>query len=228
MASMTIREPSVDEIREYLLTMLNLSLRRPGMYGGEIALRLYLDAVGFAHGRADVMEAEISFLRHAGAFLPTGVSGAFQRLWGFCSLDMMSSVYVELARRQGWLRADQVMPEAEYRELAQISLSWCGQDRSFSETLAAFGPPCLSGGNNLRFPQTLTYVPRSMAQPCLSFHFWNNFVRMDGRVETEFPEPMLLAVRRESDCFEDSLTFTSRGRRYRDDELERRRQAGQP
>jgi hypothetical protein len=224
------RQPTAAELREYLLDQLNAALRRPGMFGGETALGLYLDAVGFAYGRHEAVQDEIAALRRAGAFLSTGVRGAFVVLWGVCSDDMISSVYVEVARRQGWLLPDRVVPEADYQELADAIPSWCAENRGLAETLARFGPAWWVYRHNPRWPATLTYVPESVAQPCLSFHFWNRFAQPAGGAgrlsEREYPEPMLLAVRRESDRFEDSLTFTRLGRRFRDEKREADRRAG--
>jgi hypothetical protein len=42
---------TAEEMRNYLLTQLNSALRRPGMYGGEVAIRLFWDAVAFADDR---------------------------------------------------------------------------------------------------------------------------------------------------------------------------------
>ncbi|WP_174361945.1 hypothetical protein [Nocardia brevicatena] len=39
---------SATEIRDYLVGRLNSALRRPGMFGGEIALRLLLDHLVYA------------------------------------------------------------------------------------------------------------------------------------------------------------------------------------
>jgi len=126
---------------------------------------------------------------------------------------MISSVYAEVARRHGWLRPDRVLPESAYREIAQASASWCEQDRSLADLLAAFGPPSLGlGPTNPRCSKTMTYLTDSLSDPCLSFHLWNN--RGPGSRDREYPEPMLLAVRRESDHFADSFTFTPLGREH--------------
>ena len=39
------------EIRDYLVDQLNLTLHRPGMYGGETAIRLVLGHLGYAECR---------------------------------------------------------------------------------------------------------------------------------------------------------------------------------
>jgi len=52
-------EPSAGDVRNYLVAELNATLRWPGMYGGEMAMRLYLDAVAFAHGCPQVMLNEM-------------------------------------------------------------------------------------------------------------------------------------------------------------------------
>ncbi|GLW20537.1 hypothetical protein Mame01_05800 [Microbispora amethystogenes] len=47
---MSVSEPTLETVRAYLLAQANSALRRPSMHGGEIAVRLYLDAVAVACG----------------------------------------------------------------------------------------------------------------------------------------------------------------------------------
>jgi hypothetical protein len=63
---------TAEEMRNYLLTQLNSALRRPGMYGGEVAIRLFLDAVAFADDREHAWGEELQTLRTRHASLYRG------------------------------------------------------------------------------------------------------------------------------------------------------------
>jgi hypothetical protein len=216
--------PSSDEIRAYLRRMFNSALRHPGMYGGEIALRLYLDAMAFAHGQPDTSR-EIDALKKFGAFSSTGVQGAFRALLpGLASShqaslhsgldDMAASVYAEIGRRQGWTDLDRTLTPDQHAAMIQQVGTWCARDRTMSDLLAVFGSPSLlTGGNNPRFPKTLIYAGAAPEIPCLSFHMWNTFEGMYP--QTRYPEPMLLAVRREGGIFTSSFKFTPLGQQAR-------------
>ena len=67
---------TVADVRGYLLSELNSALRRTGMYGGEMALRLYFDAVAYADEREQDWRRETDLLPDRGAGVSTGVSGA--------------------------------------------------------------------------------------------------------------------------------------------------------
>lgn len=216
--------PSAEEIRAYLRRMFNNALRSPGMYGGERALRLYLDALAFAHGHPDTSR-EIDTLRKFGAFSNTGVQGAFTALLpGLESSHpaslagglgtMAASVYAEIGHRQGWTDLDRALTADEHAAMTQMLGTWCLRDHSMSDLLAVFGSPSLlSGGANPRYPKTLIYAGRSPEVPCLSFHVWNSFEGMYP--QTRYREPMLLAVRREGGSFPGSFTFAPLGEQVR-------------
>ncbi|MEV8626013.1 hypothetical protein [Streptomyces sp. NPDC051079] len=55
-------ERTAQEVHDYLLTHLNDALHRPGMYGGEMAIRLYLDAVAFADAAELAWQQELKDL----------------------------------------------------------------------------------------------------------------------------------------------------------------------
>lgn len=98
--------------------------------------------------------------------------------------------------------------------MSNVVSTWCLRDRSMGDLLAAFGSPSLlSGGSNPRYPQTLIYAGPAPEAPCLSFHVWNTFEGMYPR--TRYPEPMLLAVRREGGSFAGSFTFAPLGQQAR-------------
>ncbi|MFI7469455.1 hypothetical protein [Nonomuraea sp. NPDC049646] len=204
---------TVQELHRYLLNQLNAVLRRPGMFGGEMALRLYLDAMAFADDREALWREEMEQLRIRECFLSTGVRGAFRLLWEDDHEGAVSSVYAEIAHRRGWLELDRTLSSAEYDEILRTSTSWCGQDRFLSEVHTTFGPPSvLFGGANPNFPKTLAYCTNRPEDPLICFHLWNGFASpLDGRSPPVHAEPALLAIRSGGARFIDGFTFTPEG-----------------
>ena len=212
-------EPTLASVRAYLRGEFNRAVRWPGMYGGEMALVLYLGALEAAYGARHATGTRAS-LEQRGAFTSLGVGGAFRQFWpGLESSlavhagisEMMASVYAETGRQQGWLDLDRALTRAEFDELTSAVPGWCQQDRTLTEVLAAFGPPSVRGSSNARWPTTILYATDQPADPCLSFHLWNSFTSADGPSATEYPEPMLLAARREGGQFTRSFTLTPLG-----------------
>ncbi|GGT43814.1 hypothetical protein ACFFV7_33245 [Nonomuraea spiralis] len=214
---------TVQEVHHYLLTQLNLALRRPGMYGGEIALRLYMDATAFADDREAAWREELEQLRTRECFPSTGVRGAFRLLWGDDHEGAVSSVYAEIAHRQGWLELDRTLSLAEYDEIFRTSKSWCAQDRFLSEVYTTFGPPSvLFGGTNPNFPKTLAYSTDRPEDPLICFHLWNGFASPPSSESVPVhAEPALLAIRTGGTRFTDGFTFAPEGtsRRQPSDQL---------
>ncbi|MEO3855002.1 hypothetical protein [Acrocarpospora sp. B8E8] len=62
---------SATEIRDYLIGQLNSALRRPGMFGGETALRLLLDHLVYAEHQDQAWEQERQAMASRGAFTST-------------------------------------------------------------------------------------------------------------------------------------------------------------
>ncbi|MFE7531576.1 hypothetical protein ACFU7Y_38595 [Kitasatospora sp. NPDC057542] len=201
------------EVREYLLTQLNDALRRPGMYGGETALRLYLDAVAFADAAEQAWQQELKDLQTRRGSFSTGVSGAFQDLWGDAHEGAVASVYAEIAYRQGWLRLDRTLTSAEHDEIRRVSETWCRKDRLLSDVVTAFGPPSvLFGGNNPNYPKTLAYATDRRDDTLLCFHLWNAFAPSPSSSSASVhAEPVLWAFRDGGTLFTDGFTFIPEG-----------------
>jgi hypothetical protein len=60
------------EIRDFLVDQLNLMLRRPGMYGGEMAILLATDHLAYIERGEDAWAAGLEAMRDRGAFVCTG------------------------------------------------------------------------------------------------------------------------------------------------------------
>ena len=204
---------TVQEVRDHLVTHLNAALRRPGMYGGEMAVRLYLDAVAFADAAEKAWQEELEGLRTRRAFFATGVGGAFQGLWGDAHEGSVASVYAEIAHRQGWLRLDRTLTSVEYDEIRRTSGPWCRKDRLLSDVVTAFGPPSvLFGGSNPRCSKTLAYATDRRDDPLLCFHLWNGLSPSPSSPSASVrAEPALWAIRAGGTLFTDGFTFTPEG-----------------
>ncbi|MGW3133606.1 hypothetical protein [Streptomyces sp. NPDC001123] len=205
---------TVQEVLDYLVTRLNGALRRPGMYGGELAIRLFLDAVAFADAAEQAWQKELEGLRTRRALSATGVAGAFLDLWGDAHEGSVASVYAEIAHRQGWLRLDRTLTSAEHDAIRRVSATWCRKDRLLSDIVTAFGPPSvLFGGNNPNYPKTLAYATDRPDDGLLCFHLWNSFVPSPSPSSASVhAEPVLWAFRDGGTLlFTDGFIFTPEG-----------------
>lgn len=72
---------TAQEVLDYLVTRLSGALRRPGRYGGEMAIRPYFDAVAFADATAQAWQQDLKGPVTRRGFSSIGVRGAFQDLW---------------------------------------------------------------------------------------------------------------------------------------------------
>ncbi|MFJ6950691.1 hypothetical protein [Micromonospora aurantiaca (nom. illeg.)] len=206
---------SLDEVREYQVTRLNHALRRPGMWGGETALRLLMDAVAFVDGLDEVWQAECEQLRARGAVNSLGVRGAFSEILpGYRDDGAVASVYADIAWRHGWLKVDRTLSADDFQRLRDEATRWCAQDRYLDEALVELGAPAvLFGGGNPCYPKTLAYAAdRATGLICLHFAGtcdWNT-----TQPQPESP-PVLLAIRHGDGTFADTFTLTPTGSTYR-------------
>ncbi|MGW5190605.1 hypothetical protein ACWEOO_15210 [Kribbella sp. NPDC004138] len=210
--------PGRDEIRRYNLDRLNQALRRPGMWGGEVTIRLFLDAVAFVDGGHEEWGREHDDLRARAAFTSVGVRGAFAAILPrYADTDAaVASVYAEIAWRHGWLTVDRTLPDQEHRQLSADSGRWGARDFQLDEIQAELGPPSvLFGGHNPRYGKTLAYAPtdRDSGLVCLHFAGTYDWTAPDPQPETQ---PVLVAVRYGGGAFADTFTFTPMGDAYRD------------
>ncbi|WP_370933422.1 hypothetical protein [Amycolatopsis sp. cg13] len=204
---------TIGEVRDYLLRQLNSALRRPGMYGGESALRLFLDAVAFVDGCERLLADDLTELRARGAFVSTGVSGAVELVMGERDSHIMASVYAEIAHLRGWLTLDNTLSRADYDRLRNRMGSWCARDRSHSEVLAEAGPPSvLFGGPNPAFSKTFAYGTVHLDDPLVFFHLGSGTEPGTSVTGTpDEPESVLLATRYGGAKFIDRFVFTPQG-----------------
>ncbi|MGW1008306.1 hypothetical protein [Streptomyces sp. NPDC002520] len=207
-------EHTIQEVLDYLVTRLNDALRRPGMYGGELAIRLFLDAVAFADAAEQAWQKELEGLRTRRALSATGVAGAFVDLWGDAHEGSVASVYAEIAHRQGWLRLDRTLTSAEHDVIRRVSATWCRKDRLLSDIVTAFGlPSVLFGGTTRTTPRRCPTRPTALMTACSASTSGTASSRAQPRRSASVhAEPILWAFR-DSDTllFTDGFIFTSEG-----------------
>ncbi|MFI6744509.1 hypothetical protein ACIBI9_67710 [Nonomuraea sp. NPDC050451] len=205
------------EIRTYLKDQLNQALRRPGMFGGETALRLLFDHLAYAEHQETEWAQALQLLEVRGALNSLGVTGALATVLPDPCDDGVASIYAELAHDRGWLEADRTLTTEDHASLRRKLTAWAAHDRTLTEVREEFGPPSvLLGGTSPFFGKTFAYLTEQVTEPIIFFHLWNG-----GPDETEmiwrsiYDEPVLLAVRFGRGAFKDTFTFTPEGSRRR-------------
>lgn len=210
-----VARPGLDQVRRYHLNRLNEALRRPGMWGGETTIRLFLDAVAFADGLDEVWRQEQQALRDRGAFNALGVQGAVAELMpGYRDHGgVAASVYADIAWRHGWLAVERTLPDADLQRL----LDRADQDRNLDEALAEFGSPSVPiGGTNPRYAKTLAYAGSDHGRPLVCLHFASVY-DWEGEQPQPDSSPVLVAIHHGEGAFRNGFTFTPAGSAYRND-----------
>ncbi|MBY8882903.1 hypothetical protein K7862_35515 [Streptomyces sp. PLK6-54] len=214
---MTLPTPitAAEEIHDHLIDQLNLALRRPGMFGGEVAFRLLIDHLLFIERQREAWNQLKQSWEKQGLWTPIGPSGAFQDVFpAQADCCEVASVYAEFANRRGWLKPDRVLTGEEYQALTGRVRRWGAVDRTWPDVTAEFGPPSvLFGGNNPRYGKTLGYLSQDPHQPMVVFHLWNGSEPGAESWPPEHGQPLLLAVRFGGGSFRGSFTFTPEGER---------------
>jgi hypothetical protein len=131
------------EIRAYLKTRLNQALRRPGMFGGEMALRLLLVHLAYAEHEDQEWARALRTLESRGAFNSLGMTGALSTVLPVPCQDAVASIYAELAQDHGWLHADTTLTAEEHASLRRRR-SWTARCRPARRRSSAPHCPFLS------------------------------------------------------------------------------------
>ncbi|MEU8622012.1 hypothetical protein [Streptomyces sp. NPDC048623] len=207
---------SPDEIHAYLVGQLGMGLRRIGMMGGEVSIRILLDHLLFVERRPEAWEEERRTLETRGAWSATGLTHAFDEFLPRDDGYGMASLYAEFARRQGWLTDDRLLTGEEYTRLRATVEGWAASDRTWSDVTGRYGQPSvLIGGTNPYFGKVLGYFTEDVGQPMVFFHLWNGTDGPDAPWPPEREEPALLAVRLGDVPVAEAFTFTPEGLRRR-------------
>ncbi|MGW7261416.1 hypothetical protein [Streptomyces sp. NPDC054834] len=206
---------TAEEIHAHLVDQLNLALRTPGMFGGELALRILLDHLLFVERQPGAFTQQQRNWEDRGLWSPVGVTGAFRDLIPGHNYECgMASVYADFAKQRGWLKPDRVLTEEAYEGLKGRVRQWAREDRTWADVTAEFGPPSvLFGGTNPLYGKTLGYLSKDLKQPIVAFHLWNGSAPGTQSWRPEHEQPLLLAVRFGEGPFRRSFTFTPEGER---------------
>ncbi|SEU34901.1 hypothetical protein SAMN05421811_112140 [Nonomuraea wenchangensis] len=214
----TSPEPrSSTEIRTYLRHQLNQALRRPGMFGGETALRLLFDHLAYAEHQETEWAQALRSLEMRGAFNSLGVTGALATVLPDLRDDGVASIYAEAAHDRGWLQADRTLTTEDHASLRRRITAWAAHDRTLTEVREEFGPPSvLLGGTNPFYGKTFAYLTDQATEPIIFFHLWNGCPDDTGTTwRPVHDEPVLLAVRCGRGAFKETFSFTPEGSRRR-------------
>lgn len=206
---------TAEEIHSHLVDELNQALRRPGMFGGEMALRIMVNHLLIAERQPDGLEAQTQVWKARGAWPSMGMTGAFLPLIPSRNYDSgMASVYAEFARDRGWLKPDHVLPDRDFAFLRRRARHWAGRDRTWPDVTAEFGEPSiLFGGRNPLYGKTLGYISEDPQDPLVAFHLWNGSAPGTAPWPPDHEQPLLLAVRYGNGAFRQTFTFTPEGKR---------------
>src|SRR3712207_1126355 len=112
------------------------------MMGGELGIRLVLDPLLMAERQPEAWAQMQQGLEERRAWSACGVTGAFSCLLPGRPTDHVeeaASVYAELARQRGWLKADRVLDAPEYAALRDAVDDWITRDRTWSDIVDVFG-----------------------------------------------------------------------------------------
>ncbi|MEO3852040.1 hypothetical protein ABGB09_31145 [Streptomyces sp. B8F3] len=133
---------AVEEIHAHLVDQLNLALRRPGMHGGETALRILVDHLLFVEREPEAWAELKQDWEDRGLWTPTGIAGALQDLFPTrADCDNIASVYAEFVHRRGWLKPYRVLTREEYEALTGRVRQWAAAGRTWPDVTAEFGLP---------------------------------------------------------------------------------------
>ncbi|MBP0460603.1 hypothetical protein [Streptomyces montanisoli] len=213
----TVPLATAADIHAHLVEELNLALRRPGVFGGEVALRMLLDHLLFVERQPEAFAQQCREWEGSGLWTAHGITGAFRDVIPARNYEYgLASVYAEFAQRRGWLKPDRVLPEGAYQDLKGRVRQWAEEDRTWADVTAEFGAASvLFGGTNPLYGKTLGYLSTDPKQPMVVFHLWNGSERTEESWPPEHEQPLLLAVRFGGGSFRRSLTFTPEGKRRR-------------
>ncbi len=216
---------TLDSVRGYLRSQFNAAVRRPGTYGGAVALHVYLEILGACTDGRDHVLADLRALTTSPDTFSRGVPAAFAAIWpglrGHWPLsrtdsDMAASVFAGIARQRGWLDLDRALTAAEYGMLRHALAGWRDTDSTAAGVLAEYGTPSvLIGGSGRPWPKTFMYATARPADPAVYFHLWNS--PGHAGAAPVFAEPALLAARTDDGPFEESFILTPAGRRLAGD-----------
>lgn len=190
------------KIRSRQRRLLNAALRRPGMYGGELAIMGMLSDLAWTDRQEHALARFGELLVARSMWTSTGVVGAFERLAPTIDAQLAAaSVFAEIARRLGWLEVDQTCDAATYWKIVNSAPGLVAdRDLTLEDIEAAFGPASVRIGGSKS--GAYGYTGPEERHTFLWFH-------------AAVADPRVVCCRRDEQSFVDSVTFTPLGRSVR-------------
>lgn len=214
---------NAEQIRLKLIHDLQGCLKRPGMYGGEIAIMTLLGHLSFIDERESDWDKSLEDLRSIGAFRSTGVSGGFESITKqTCPGDSSAaSVYALTAFHMGYLsingkfNIERVLTKAEFDDLAgSLTDEFYSSQITNEDIQQLFGVPSLRWGTNDFYPCIYLYLDDSTQTRFCYFDCWAN---LTSDPETNItsgrygPKPILRNTRLPAETFKEQFRFTQFG-----------------
>jgi hypothetical protein len=221
---------TAEEIRDYLLERLRLSIFKPCMCGGELGILNLFEYVTFADERSDHWQQHRKALYETKAFSAGGVMGSYQNLhWNLRGqhYSAVASVYARIAYEMGYL-TDQgkhclrrlLTLEQFESVLAQINRQDKLSDWVPEEVIEQFGDPSIRWGTNDYYPCTMLYLVDSHPEFFVCFDFWAEWFKDESGVRVPCkhgPKPILRNIRVPAATFPEQFKFSNFGSTLRNE-----------
>jgi len=216
---------SATAIKDHFITLLNKSLPRLDMYGGEVFADHILAELSFIDEREEELDAHFKELDTRGARNSCGVTGAFRKCTGLGYHNAgIASVFAEVAYQLGYLKTERVLNEGEFRELSKGLRSACRErDWTTEQVYQKFGKPTWPLNSDIAkrnpfYPCSVLYLCENPRIGSVAFDFWNS---IDDKKKTEINTtigrygqiPILRNVRIRGSKFARDFTFTPMGKK---------------
>ena len=191
------------EIRERQREIINASLRRPGMYGGQLVLMHALQDLAWSHRRERDLARFGENLVERSMWTSTGFVGAFERLIPAIDANAAAaSVFADAARDFGWLVDDRGLDGGSYWRIVNGASALLREDVDLDGVVAALGQPTITIGGSRG--GAVGFAGPERNQPFVWFH------------AADANRNVLCSRRGGSEPFVDSVVFTPLGESLRD------------
>lgn len=161
---------SSKEILRRTRSGLNGAIRRPGMFGGTLAVESLMADMAWGQRRELDLQAAGRQIVSRASWTSTGVEGAFQSLTpDLPALHPAMSVLSDVCRRLDWLDLDDEPDSARYWRVSNGSAAFVSaKDSVLDDVIAEFGPPSIRIGNPRR-ESVIGYAGPKLEHPIVWF-----------------------------------------------------------
>ena len=175
------------QFRKHLLQTLRFGLQRPGMYGGELFIRIRLDDLAVLDGQEAALEALLDVLRERSFFTSIGVVGWFERrMPGSRDFENeAASVWAWVADQLGYTERSRRLDRGETREVRRFANVIAKTDATSLVVEEAIGAPSFVIGGSGH--QVHAYAPRKMGEIWIYFDYDKDVTRVDSMPLSDMP-----------------------------------------